>query len=80
MRHARGIRKNKPRLTSREIEVLRYIAEGYKYKEIARKLRIRVKTVQTHRTNMNRKLNFNSLAKLIHYAVRTGLIEIKKEE
>ncbi|TAK01646.1 MAG: response regulator transcription factor [Candidatus Manganitrophaceae bacterium] len=69
-------------LTSREIEVVRYVAEGYKNKDIAEKLGIQIKTVETHRTNINNKLGFNHVSQLIIYAIQKGLIkiEIEKEE
>lgn len=69
-------------LTSREIEVVRYVAEGYKNKDIAEKLGIQIKTVETHRTNINNKLGFNHVSQLIIYAIQKGLIkiDIEKEE
>lgn len=69
-------------LTSREREVVRYVAEGFKNKDIAEKLGIQIKTVETHRTNINNKLGFNHVSQLIIYAIQKGLIkiEIEKEE
>jgi len=69
-------------LTTRELEIVRYVAEGYKNKDIAEKLGIQIKTVETHRTNINNKLGFNHVSQLIIYAIQKGLIkiEIEKEE
>ena len=66
-------------LTPREIEIVRYVAEGYKNKEIAEKLGIQIKTVETHRTNINNKLGFNHVSQLIVYAIQKGLIKIEIE-
>jgi DNA-binding NarL/FixJ family response regulator len=67
-------------LTPREIEVIRYVAEGYKNKDIAEKLGIQIKTVETHRTNINNKLGFNHVSQLIIYALQKKLIKIEIEE
>ena len=61
-------------LTSREIEILRYIAEGFSNKEIGDKLFISHRTVDTHRTNLMKKLNVNNIAGLIRFAIRQGFI------
>ena len=61
-------------LTVREQEVLQLIAEGYKNKEIAELLFISVKTVDTHRTNLMRKLDLHSAAALTAFAIQKGLV------
>lgn len=61
-------------LTKREIEILRQIAEGYSNTEIGDKLFISPRTVDTHRTNMMKKLDVKNIAGLIKYAYKTGLI------
>jgi DNA-binding NarL/FixJ family response regulator len=60
--------------TSRESEILRLLAEGKTNKEIAAMLGIAVRTVETHRSKIMLKLGLHSLADLIHYAIRRGLI------
>ena len=55
-------------LTTREREVLRYIARGYAYKEIARELHISVKTVETHVSSVLRKLQLTSRYQLSRWA------------
>jgi len=57
-------------LTSREHEVLRHIAAGQSNKQIARELDLSVRTVETHRLNIKRKLGIEGQAELISFAVR----------
>jgi DNA-binding NarL/FixJ family response regulator len=61
-------------LTSREREILQRIAEGQTTKEIAAYLGLSVKTVESHRINLMRKLDIHEAATLVRYAVRRGLI------
>jgi DNA-binding NarL/FixJ family response regulator len=60
-------------LTAREREVLRLLAEGLQTREVADRLGIRPKTVETHRASLMRKLHLRRLADLVRYAVRSGL-------
>jgi DNA-binding NarL/FixJ family response regulator len=62
-------------LTSREREVVQLIAEGHTNKAIARLLNISLKTVETHRAAVMRKLNLSSFAALVRYAIRNKMIE-----
>ena len=62
-------------LTAREREIVQLLAEGRGNREIAGTLAISVKTVETHRAAVMRKLGVTSLAELVRYAVRNGLIE-----
>ena len=62
-------------LTRRECEILQLLAEGYGNKEIATRLDISVKTAETHRTNMMRKISAHSLADLVRYAIRNGMVQ-----
>lgn len=64
------------RLTSREREVLVAIAEGKSNKEIADKLGIGVRTIETHRERIMRRLNIHSVAGLTRYAIANGLITL----
>ena len=61
------------RPTPREVEIIRLLAEGKANKEIAGKLGITVRTVETHRAKIMLKLGLHSLAELIHYAIRHGI-------
>src|SRR5688572_4534926 len=62
-------------LTAREVEVLRLLARGNSNKEIATALFISVRTVETHRRTIHRKLKLNSVAELVRYAIRLRLIK-----
>lgn len=70
----RGIEDSYELLTSREREVLQLIAEGRSNKEVATALNLSLYTVETHRRNLQDKLNLHSLAELILYAVRKRVI------
>jgi DNA-binding NarL/FixJ family response regulator len=63
------------RLTPREREIVQLLAEGLTNKEVAAKLNISVKTAETHRTNVMRKLDLHSVSELVRYAVRNHIIE-----
>lgn len=63
------------RLTDREREVLRYIAEGSTATHIAEKLHLSPHTVRSHRENLMKKLNLHSKAELIKYALRRGFLD-----
>jgi DNA-binding NarL/FixJ family response regulator len=62
-----------PRLTERENEVLKLVAKGYTYREIAEKLFISQKTVQNHVQNILTKLQLHKRYELMRYAIRRGL-------
>lgn len=64
-------------LTTREREVLIYIAEGNTNREIAEKLVISPKTVDRHRENIMRKLNMHNRVELVKYAIEKGLIRVE---
>jgi DNA-binding NarL/FixJ family response regulator len=64
------------KLSSREREVLQLMAEGKATKEIANRLEISPKTVETHRRNLMEKLELDSLAGLTKYALREGLTSL----
>jgi DNA-binding NarL/FixJ family response regulator len=75
------IRKNKKpfvkgQLTPRENEVLIYITKGCSNKEIASKMNVSVRTVETHRDRIMNKLNIHSVAGLTRFAITEGLIDL----
>jgi len=70
----RGAEDSYELLTSREREILHLLAEGKSNKDIATLLDLSLYTVETHRRNLQDKLNLHSLAELILYAVRKGVI------
>jgi DNA-binding NarL/FixJ family response regulator len=63
-------------LTAREREVIQLLAEGRTSKEVAVTLNLSVKTAETHRTNLMRKLGLHSVADLTRYAVRNGIVHV----
>jgi len=62
-------------LTNREAEIVALIAEGLTSKEIAERLVISVKTVETHRANVMEKLGVKNVPELVRYAIRAGIIQ-----
>lgn len=64
------------RLTPREKEVVQLLAEGQTNKEVAVALNVSAKTIETHRTNIMRKLDLHSVADLTLYAVRNGIVQV----
>ncbi len=63
-------------LSRREREVLQLMAEGRTTKEVAARLRVSAKTVESHRKHLMEKLNLNSVAELTKYAIREGLTSL----
>jgi DNA-binding NarL/FixJ family response regulator len=63
------------RLTPREREIAQLLAEGKTSKEVAVALRLSVKTVETHRANLMRKLELHSVSELVRYAIKNQIIE-----
>lgn len=70
----RGVEDSYELLTGREREILQLIAEGKSNKEVAARLNLSLYTVETHRRNLQDKLNLHSVAELILYAVRKRVI------
>ena len=62
-------------LSRREIEVLRHLAEGHSNQEIADRIRVSVKTVETYRTRLSDKLGLKGRAELYRFAVESGLLD-----
>lgn len=64
------------RLTLRQREILQLIAEGHTTQEIAQKLAISVKTVETHRMQLMERLDIHDVAGLVRFAIRVGLVSV----
>jgi DNA-binding NarL/FixJ family response regulator len=62
-------------LTEREVEILKLVAEGYSNKEIGERLFISHRTVDTHRTNLMKKMDVHNVAGLIRIALKSGLVD-----
>src|SRR5579864_8523282 len=65
-----------PSLTAREREITQLLAEGKSSKEVACLLNLSTKTVETHRSNIMRKLSFHSIRDLVVYAIKNNIIQI----
>ena len=65
------------RLTTREREVFQLIAEGKTNRDVAKALELAVKTVDTHRTRLMRKLNIHDQTSLVKYALRKGIVQLQ---
>ena len=63
-------------LSTRQKEVLQLIAEGNSTREIAEKLFISVKTVETHRSQIMKKLGIKDIPGLVKYAIKKGILRI----
>jgi DNA-binding NarL/FixJ family response regulator len=63
-------------LTPREREVVQLLAEGRSTKEVASHLELSVKTAETHRSNIMRKLGLHSISELVLYAIRSNIIQV----
>jgi DNA-binding NarL/FixJ family response regulator len=70
-----GSRDNLPALTTRELQVMQLLAEGKANKAVANAMQISVKTVEAHRSNINRKLSIKTTSDLVRYAVRNGIVD-----
>ena len=66
-----------PQLTNREVQILKLIADGLTNKQVAKKLKLSVKTVDAHRANIRTMLRIHDFASLIKYAIRTGLTSVE---
>jgi DNA-binding NarL/FixJ family response regulator len=69
-----GAPSTAPALTPRQREILQLIAEGASTKEIAHRLEVSVKTVETHRAQLMDRLDIHDVAGLVRYAIRIGLV------
>ncbi len=69
-------RSTRSLLTSRELEVLQLLVEGMSTKQIASSLRLSIKTIESHRSRVMKKINVNNIADLTKYAIREGIISL----
>ena len=68
------LRRPLERLTSRQIEVLRMVAEGHRTRDIATRLKLSIKTVESHRGEVMKRLGIHDVVGLVLYSVRVGLV------
>jgi DNA-binding NarL/FixJ family response regulator len=72
--NALSSRRQLEKLTKRQIEVLKLVAQGLRTREIAKQLKLSVKTVESHRGELMKRLGVRDVVSLVHYAVRVGLV------
>ena len=72
--NALDLRRPLDSLTPRQVEVLRFVADGYRTREIASRLKLSVKTVESHRGEIMKRLGIHDLVNLVRYAMRVGLV------
>jgi DNA-binding NarL/FixJ family response regulator len=70
------LRRPLQRLTGRQLEVLRLVSEGLTTPQIAQRLNLSVKTIETHRSEVMKRLGVHDVVSLVRYAVRVGLVPI----
>jgi len=68
------VRERLKKLTPRQLEVLRLVVQGHTTREIARRLRLSAKTIETHRGEVMRRLEIHDVVGLVRYAIRVGLV------
>jgi DNA-binding NarL/FixJ family response regulator len=70
-----GLHDDTKSMSTREREILQLLAEGYNNKDVSEKLNLSVKTVETHRANIMRKMEFKNVTELVLYAVRNHMVQ-----
>lgn len=68
-------KRGRNELTNREQEVLEHVAKGYTNREIGELLHVSTKTIEAHRSNIMKKLNFKTRAQLVQYAITNGYLD-----
>jgi DNA-binding NarL/FixJ family response regulator len=72
--NALAVRRPLHKLTDRQVEVLRLVAEGHRTRDIANRLGLSLKTVESHRGEIMKRLCVHDVANLVRYAIRVGLV------
>ena len=74
---ALAVRRRLRKLTPRQLEVLRLVAAGHTTREVARRLKLSAKTVESHRGEVMKRLAIHDVVALVRYAVRVGLVPLE---
>ena len=74
------VRRPLHKLTGRQVEVLTLVAEGHRTREIAKRLSLSVKTVESHRGEIMKRLSMHDVVSLVRYAMRVGLVTASASE
>jgi DNA-binding NarL/FixJ family response regulator len=69
-----AVRRPLHALTDRQIQVLKLVAEGHRTREVAKRLGLSIKTVESHRSEIMKRLRIHDVVSLVRYAIRVGLI------
>ena len=75
MKRAKNYNESMQQLTGREQEVLSYLAKGYTNREVAEKLYVSIKTIESHRAKIMEKLNLQTRHELVKYAIKNGFLD-----
>jgi DNA-binding NarL/FixJ family response regulator len=78
--NALGVRRPLHKLTGRQVEVLRLVAEGHRTRDIAKQLGLSVKTVESHRGEIMKRLKMHDVVSLVRYAMRVGLVIAERDQ
>jgi DNA-binding NarL/FixJ family response regulator len=76
LRRTTAARETRPNVTPRQREILQLIAEGKSMKQIALRLKISIKTVESHRKQIMKRLDANDVASLVRHALRLGIVSL----
>jgi DNA-binding NarL/FixJ family response regulator len=72
--NALAARRRLHALTDRQIEVLKLVSEGHRTREIAKRLGLSIKTIESHRSEIMKRMRIHDVVSLVRYSVRVGLI------
>jgi DNA-binding NarL/FixJ family response regulator len=72
--NALSARRRLHALTDRQIQVLRLVAEGHRTREIAKQLGLSIKTIESHRSEIMKRIRIHDVVSLVRFAIRVGLI------
>ena len=72
--NALSARRRLHALTDRQIQVLKLVAEGYRTREVAKRLGLSIKTIESHRSEIMKRLRIHDVVSLVRFAIRVGLI------
>jgi DNA-binding NarL/FixJ family response regulator len=61
-------------LTDRQVQVLKLVAEGQRTREVAKRLGLSIKTIESHRSEIMKRLRIHDVVSLVRFAIRVGLI------
>jgi DNA-binding NarL/FixJ family response regulator len=71
---ALAVRRRLHALTDRQIQVLKLVAEGHRTREVAKRLGLSIKTIESHRSEIIKRLRIHDVVSLVRYSIRVGLI------